>query len=370
MAVLRLSRRFRPIVVLAVLLGLGLATPRPAEAQTGSSATASQEWQIANVGRGKQLPLYRTPGPILPTGSFVQDGDRVLNMGCMSALNDNWCLVQKATGDRANGFVLQRNLERVPEKPPLSSVQYLEVHGLKRGDRLNIRSGPSGNAPALASLREGERVRNLGCQTVGDLTWCRVRTIERVEVTGWANAAYLRPGEGRPPSEDDLTGGPDTWEVAGLRGSAVLPMHESAAQASRILISLINGDRLRNLGCRMVGQMRWCRVTYAEGVNVTGWVDGRYLKEAAPPAPPAPRPPEPSDEPNYWAVSGLRQGDTLNIRDAPSTSGRIIATARQGERLRNLGCTDGARGRWCQIRTTTGRIVSGYVSARYLVPSR
>jgi hypothetical protein len=46
-----------------------------------------------------------------------------------------------------------------------------------------------------------------------------------------------------------------------------------------------NGEVLQNRGCRMTGPERWCSIrTYGSGVQ--GWVAGRYLVEAAPPATP------------------------------------------------------------------------------------
>lgn len=352
------------IGLVALLVAL-VAVPQPAQAQYEARAALPGDWQVVNVGQGNRMPLFEAPGTLFKRTGYVQDGDRILHMGCRKEGLVSWCEVQKLAGDRARGFLPEHFVGKVKAPPPVAEPDYLVVYGLKPGERLNVRREPNGNAQVLATLGLGERVRNLGCRAVGSQRWCRIRSLEGVDVTGWVNGNYVRDAGSPPWPGDDTAGGPDMWQVAGLRSNEVLPLRETASPTGRILLSLINGDLLRNLGCKTVGSTRWCRVTYTDGVNITGWVDGRYLREATPA-----KPPPPPAEPDYWTVSGLRPGDTLNVRDAPSTSGRIISTVVQGERLRNLGCTDTGRGRWCQIRTTVGRVVTGYVSARYLTPSR
>lgn len=67
--------------------------------------------------------------------------------------------------------------------------------------------------------------------------------------------------------------------------------------------------------------------------------------------------------PDYWQVQGLGN-DTLNVRSGPSTSNGVIATVRNGDRLRNFGCTMNGSTRWCQVETPRGQ--QGWVAGRYL----
>jgi hypothetical protein len=60
----------------------------------------------------------------------------------------------------------------------------------------------------------------------------------------------------------------------------------------------------------------------------------------------------------------LANGDTLNVRSGPSTGNPVVATARNGETLQNLGCTMTGSTRWCQVRTSAGK--RGWVAGRYL----
>lgn len=68
--------------------------------------------------------------------------------------------------------------------------------------------------------------------------------------------------------------------------------------------------------------------------------------------------------PDYWAVTGLTEGDRLNVRSEPSTKGRILWRLSHGDRVRNLGCREIGSGRWCRVDLGNG--TTGYASQRYL----
>ncbi|WP_286719672.1 SH3 domain-containing protein [Devosia sp. 63-57] len=67
--------------------------------------------------------------------------------------------------------------------------------------------------------------------------------------------------------------------------------------------------------------------------------------------------------PEYWQVEGLGS-DTLNVRSGPSTGNPVIGTVRDGDTLRNFGCTTSGSTRWCQVETPRGQ--RGWVAGRYL----
>lgn len=67
--------------------------------------------------------------------------------------------------------------------------------------------------------------------------------------------------------------------------------------------------------------------------------------------------------PEYWQVQGLGS-DTLNVRSGPSTGNPVIGTVRNGDTLRNFGCTTSGSTRWCQVETPRGQ--RGWVAGRYL----
>ncbi|MEO3430086.1 SH3 domain-containing protein [Pelagibius sp. CAU 1746] len=82
---------------------------------------------------------------------------------------------------------------------------------------------------------------------------------------------------------DGLSGGPDYWEVHGV-GSA-LRLRAGPSREHGVIGALGNGEVVRNLGCRMSGDARWCRVeTLREGQQ--GWAAGGFLREGTPPREP------------------------------------------------------------------------------------
>lgn len=85
--------------------------------------------------------------------------------------------------------------------------------------------------------------------------------------------------------------------------------------------------------------------------------DGGTLSAAVAPASPE------NGGPRNWEVTR-----TLNLREEPSTSARVLATYRPGTVLDNLGCRR-AQGRdWCDVQQLGGG-PRGFVAAEYLRPA-
>lgn len=370
----RLARLLVTRLSRLICLGLLSFSIAATMGQAQQKAALPGDWEVTGLGEGSQFPIFGRPRLGLDIAGFVKDGDRVLNMGCDNQGNGfTWCFVQKLAGDKAAGYLLSQHVREItpPTPPTPKPKEFLYVSGLRAGDRLNVRRDPFLSAPVLATLAEGEKVRNFGCEQVNSTLWCRVQSTEGLDVTGWANGRFLSETAPRPPAppapEPPPPGSAATWEVFGLQGSAVLNMYQGPSLSSRVILSLINGDRVQFLGCQTLGGIDWCRVRYADGVDLTGWVDKRFLRDTTPPhRPPAPNPP--SAEPDFWRVTGLQGNDTLNIRSEPSTAGRILARAPNGARLENLGCQTSRGQKWCRVRSTRGVDVTGYASARYLEP--
>ncbi len=86
------------------------------------------------------------------------------------------------------------------------------------------------------------------------------------------------------------------------------------------------------------------------------------------PEPPGFRPPQRPGGSSTMRVTGLRPGDTLNVRSGPATSFRVIDRLAEGEVVRNHGCTVNATGqRWCEINPLGQPARRGWASASYLV---
>jgi hypothetical protein len=70
---------------------------------------------------------------------------------------------------------------------------------------------------------------------------------------------------------------------------------------------------------------------------------------------------------DFFEVTGVGGGDSLNLRDRPGASARIVGQLANGAVLRNVGgCRMTGETRWCNVETTGGVRVRGWVSARYL----
>lgn len=82
---------------------------------------------------------------------------------------------------------------------------------------------------------------------------------------------------------DGLAGGPDYWAVANVPADDTLNVREGPGTGKDVIGALANGDVVRNLGCRKVGASRWCRIKALQEQRFSGWVNGRFLIEAAAP---------------------------------------------------------------------------------------
>ncbi|MFN3722533.1 MAG: SH3 domain-containing protein [Paracoccaceae bacterium] len=245
------------------------------------------------------------------------------------------------------------------------------ITGIGRGERLALRVLPGTMFDATGTVQLDERVQNLGCAEVFGARWCKVEKLTGNRAQGFVRSRNLTDRPARPTPDDSLVGGPDFWQVTGLKQGERLGIRADATSKAAVLATVRNGERLRNLGCTMVRSGRWCRVQALSGSRVTGFANARFLTEASdrPVPPPPPRPPTGDDlsgGPDYWRVSGLPRGETLNVRQAPTTRSKVLTTLPEGARVRNLGCQMSGQTRWCLIRSTTGVDVTGYVAGRYL----
>jgi uncharacterized protein YraI len=162
--------------------------------------------------------------------------------------------------------------------------------------------------------------------------------------------AYL-PGGG-------ASGQGSVVQVTGLRGRDTLNVRSGPGTSYRIVGALSNGTSVRNLGCQMQGNTRWCQIEMMTDMRGRGWVAGRYLTLAGSAPPPASGPLE--------TVTGVPANDVLNVRAGPGTSHRIVGALGNGSQVRVLGCQIQGNARWCQIEMQTDMRERGWVNARYL----
>jgi hypothetical protein len=85
----------------------------------------------------------------------------------------------------------------------------------------------------------------------------------------------------QPDFADGLAGGPDFWEVVGVAAGDTLNLRSGPSAQDPVVGELGNGSVMRNLGCKMAGGQRWCRVARPQDSGSQGWVAGRYLRESS-----------------------------------------------------------------------------------------
>lgn len=244
------------------------------------------------------------------------------------------------------------------------------VTGIPPGTSVRLRGGAGNFFPGVGTVRQGQVLTNLGCDLGLTGRWCHVETRgEARNVRGWISGdlVTISAGGAPPPppgGDDNLTGGPDFWRVAGVPAGQRLNLRREPGASARVLATLREGEVVRNLGCRLAGGARWCRIRSTEGVDVTGWVSGRFLQESGPPQ--AGGGGGGGQGADVVVVAGLPAGDRLNIRAEASARSRILGTLGAGERVQNLGCQTLGSARWCRIRTLSGARITGWVNGRFL----
>lgn len=120
----------------------------------------------------------------------------------------------------------------------------------------------------------------------------------------------------------------------------------------------------------------WCPVRYN---GVSGWVNGRYL--AAEPLTAAARDDDDDDQPAprlsrkranlpaFWRVTGVAEGESLKVHDAPSTTALVVHAFEPQSGCIKLAGT--CRKPWCQVAIPglSGDRM-GWVDSKNLAPSQ
>lgn len=182
----------------------------------------------------------------------------------------------------------------------------------------------------------------------------------RNESTNYTLNVSIGGNAATPDYADGLAGGPDFWEVTGVSQS--LNIRETPSTNARVLIGLLRGTVVQNLGCRMSEGRRWCQVRQVGG-GVTGWAAGQYLREAAAPSGAASAP---ATTGGIQRVAGVPTNDLLNVRSGPGVANNVVGALGNGDSVRVLGCQNVGSARWCEIEMMTDMRERGWVNSRYL----
>lgn len=207
---------------------------------------------------------------------------------------------------------------------------------------LNLRQSASTGAKVLVRIPRLQQLTVLAYGTV----WCEVSWNGW---TGYVQTQFLRFSSVATPTPGvtatPVPGGVTAWVWT---PSGALNLRESPSTASRVLRSI---PRLAELTVLQQGSA-WCSVSYQ---GTTGYVMATYLTYTNPLTPSVtPAPGSGGGDAWVWTPSG-----SLNLRESPSTDGRIMRTIPRLAQLQVL--QQGSI--WCQV-TYLG--MTGYVQTQFL----
>lgn len=142
--------------------------------------------------------------------------------------------------------------------------------------------------------------------------------------------------------------GPDYYRVVNVQGNETLKLRSRPSQYSRTLDSMsFNARRIRHTGNHRRG---WVQVRHN---GQRGWVNASYLAEDS------------RNADITYQVTGVSNGDRLNLRQSPSVRAGILRTIpRRASGLEHCGSCEGG---WCPVRF---RGTNGWVSQRFLKVER
>ncbi|WP_245723447.1 SH3 domain-containing protein [Lutimaribacter saemankumensis] len=256
------------------------------------------------------------------------------------------------------------------------SVEYLL--GARAGQRMVVEMFPSNPSTYFNIFAPGNRPGQGAAMYVAATNGLRFDGVlpsngdYRVQVFINRNAARrnestnytlnVRIGGAAPSQDfaDGLSGGPDFWEVFGVSQS--LNVRAAPSTNAQVVMGLLNGTVVRNMGCRRSEGRVWCQVSQVGG-GVTGWAASQYLREAA--APSASTRPAVDSE-NVMRVAGVPSDDVLNVRSGPGTGNPIVGALANGDPVNVIGCQRAGNTRWCEIEMITDMRERGWVAGRYL----
>ena len=159
---------------------------------TGSSSTGllpEEDFFIVRLSGSGVLNVRQAPNANAQKIGEFRNGTVLRNVGgCQMSGGQQWCNVQASTGG-VIGWVAARFLE-LPG-PGGGGSNVVTISGVPTNDILNVRSGPGTSNRIVGALGNGDRVRQLQCQSVGNSTWCEIEMMTDMRERGWINARYI-----------------------------------------------------------------------------------------------------------------------------------------------------------------------------------
>jgi uncharacterized protein YgiM (DUF1202 family) len=234
----------------------------------------------------------------------------------------------------------------------------MQVNGVLAGDTLNVRSGPGARFADIGDIQPNAVIAVLGYDASGN--WAKTRYQGQIS---YVSAKYLQA----PMRADASSAATGPHVVTGIRADdtdgGLIARAGPGSDHANIGV-LLNQTQVHVI--QRSPDSKWAMIALGSGI---AWVSTAYLDplQAASPEPmPVPTPlvaPDGGRLPALFTVTGVAADDTLNFRNAPSTSGNIIGrfAPNAGVQVLNM-----ASGNWAYV--TDGE-TAGYVNILYLTRS-
>ncbi len=131
------------------------------------------------------------------------------------------------------------------------------------GSKLRIRSGPGSSYAVAGYLDDGAAVEILEQKTVGPTVWGRI-------AKGWISLNYVKLDSGASVPEQDNGNASGSETISGTVIADVLNVRSGAGTHNSIVGRLLNGQKVTILETKMVGTVKWGRIS-------TGWISMDYI---------------------------------------------------------------------------------------------
>ena len=132
------------------------------------------------------------------------------------------------------------------------------------GSMLRVRSGPGSSYAIAGYLEDGTAVEILEQKTVGATTWGRIDK-------GWISLNFVKLDSTASAPEQNQGTNSGSTTVTGTVIADVLNVRSDAGTNNRIVGRLYNGQKVTILETKMVGSVKWGRIS-------TGWISMDYIK--------------------------------------------------------------------------------------------
>ncbi|MFN3847175.1 MAG: hypothetical protein ACK4RZ_15345, partial [Paracoccaceae bacterium] len=107
------------------------------------------------------------------------------------------------------------------------------IIGIKPTERLQLRSLPGTMFNTTGTVRLNETVQNIGCAEVFGARWCKIQKLTGDRAQGFVRSRYLTDRPTKPSPDDNFAGGPDFWQVYGLKASDRLNIRATPSAQAR-----------------------------------------------------------------------------------------------------------------------------------------